>query len=366
MSAETDLNILKQKVITFTIAVAIPFFILACGVWILLPFFKPIAWAIILALFFLPVYEKLNRKFPRKENLNALLMCILIMVFIIAPTLFLMGSMANEVVKVYNSITTGFHNGDIFNAEKYNQPYIKKALEKANDLWLTQRDTLVNAINDVIKNVGQIFVSQSTALVKNIARFIMDLILMLTLLFYFFRDGKKVYVYFLNLLPFNEANKNNFMSITLDMLNATLYGNIMTGIVQAGLGIFILYVLDFSAPIMWGMLMGFASFIPIVGTSIIWWPQVIYLFITGSYIKGLILMGFGMIVIGQIDYFLRPFFMATKTKIHNMILILGIVGGLTIFGFLGLILGPLIMALCVAILEVFRINYIKERIIVKQ
>jgi predicted PurR-regulated permease PerM len=365
MNAETDLNILKQKVITFTIAVAIPFLILACGVWILLPFFKPIAWAIILALFFFPFYERINRKFPRRENLNAFLMCILIMVFIITPTLFLMGSMANEVVKVYNSITTGFLNGDIFNAEKYNQPYIKKAFAKANELWLTQRETIVNAINDVIKNVGQIFVSQSTALVKNVARFIMDLILMLTMLFYFFRDGKKVHNYFYGLLPFHEDNKTNFMSITLDMLNATLYGNIMTGIVQAGLGILILYVLDFSAPIMWGMLMGFASFIPMVGTSLIWWPQVIYLFVSGAYIKGFVLMGFGMIVIGQIDYFLRPFFMATKTKIHNMLLILGIVGGLTVFGFLGLILGPLIIALCVAILEVFRINYVKNRIIIK-
>jgi len=363
MNKETDLNTLKHKVITFTIAVAIPFFILACGLLLLLPFYKPIIWGIILGLFFFPVYDRLNKKYPQKENLIAFLMCIAIMLFIIIPTIFLMGSLANEVVKVYNTVS--IHSGDLFNAEKYTNPLLKKLFVKANEIINTKKEFFINAVSDILKNVGQIFVAQSTSLVKSIASFIMDLILMLTLLFYLFRDGRKLHEFFYGLLPFHEDNKSNFMTISIDMLNATLYGNIMTGLIQAGLGIFILWILDFSAPIFWGMMMGLASFIPIVGTSLIWWPQVVYLFIAGQYIKGFILMGFGMIVIGQIDYFLRPFFMATKTKIHNMILILGIIGGLTIFGFLGLILGPLIMALCVAILEVFRLNYIRDRIIVK-
>jgi len=105
---------------------------------------------------------------------------------------------------------------------------------------------------------------------------------------------------------------------------------------------------------LWGIVMGIATFLPMIGTALVWILATLYLFLTGAYLKGLILLLFSALVISQIDYFLRPYFISGKTELHNLFLFFSILGGLHLFGFLGLILGPIIIALCMSVLEFYR------------
>ncbi|RPI50525.1 MAG: AI-2E family transporter, partial [Deltaproteobacteria bacterium] len=180
--------------------------------------------------------------------------------------------------------------------------------------------------------------------------------LMLITLFYIFKDGERMLQTFKDLLPLPEHDVENFAKVMDDVLSATLYGNMLNGFIQASLGVFILWSLDFSASLLWGIIMGFANFIPMIGSALVWFPATIYLLLTGFYLKAAILFVFGILIISQIDNFLRPLFISGKTHIHTLILLFGMLGGLSVFGFLGLILGPILMALCVSILELYRLN----------
>ena len=331
--------------------------VLVLGLSLFLPFFEPISWAIILALFFHPAYMWLRRLLRGADGVASLCMCILIITFIIIPVFVLLGSLTAEVVRVYTQIQDQLQAGNfsiVPDQEKY--PLIGKALDMALRVLKTHEEGLKTTIVDMSQRMGEFFLHQGTVVFKNVANVIFKGALMLVTLYYLFRDGEKMLAVFKDLLPLPQMDVERLGSITSDVLSATLYGNLLTAFIQGGLGVFILWVLDFSAPVLWGMVLGLATFIPMVGTALVWGPATVYLFITGDYLKGAILLTFSILVISQIDYFLRPYFISGKTQLHSLFLFFSILGGLNVFGLLGLVLGPILVALCMSILEIYRQN----------
>jgi len=347
--------------VVLLLSTALAALILILGLVLFLPFFEPICWAIILALFFYPVYKRLLKLLKGLNGLCSLLMCILIVLFIIIPVFTLLGSVTSELIKVYHQVQTLIQNGGInFSPKSTNTTLVHKLIAWITSLVKAHQTTIEHLLNTVSKKMGDFFLKQGTVVFKNIASIIFKSALMLVTLYYFFRDGEKMLETFKQLLPLPPKLADNFMDITHDVLSATLYGNILTAVIQGGLGIFILWSLNFSAPFLWGMIMGIATFIPMVGTAIVWGPATLYLFSTGLYLKGAILLAFSLAIISQIDYFLRPYLISGKTQIHTLFLFFSILGGLNVFGMLGLVLGPLLLALCVSILEIYRKNFLKR------
>ncbi len=339
------------------LALGLSGFILVLGLRLFAPFFEPIAWAIILALFFYPINLWLTNHLKITHSIAALAMCVLIILFIIIPVFALLGSLTTEVLRVYSGIQSHLQSGDFSvlpDQTKY--PYLYKLASRAFETLRANEATVKGTIIGLSKNMGEFFLRQGTVVFKNIANVIFSAALMLVTLYYLFRDGERMLNTFKSLLPMKDQTVDKFTHLTADVLSATLYGNLMTAAIQGALGIFILWVLGFSAPLLWGMVMGLGTFIPMVGTAIVWVPATLYLFLTGLYLKGAILLSFSVLVISQIDYFLRPYFISGKTQLHSLFLFFSILGGLQTFGFLGLILGPILIALCVSILELYKMN----------
>ena len=331
--------------------------ILLAGLSLFVPFFEPITWAIILALFFYPVFKRIKKVCRGSGNLAALIMCILIMLFIIVPVFTLLGSLTGEVVRVYEQVQEKVQSGEFWVIpDKSKYPRLHKGVTRGLKLMDTHEQKIKESIIDFSKKIGEFVLKKATVIFKNLANIVFKAAIMLVILYYLFRDGQHMLETFKDLLPLPRQDVERFTSLTHDVLSATLYGNFLTAFIQAGAGIFILWILDFTAPIFWGTLIGLATFVPMIGTAAVWLPATIFLFATGDYLKGAILLMYSVVVISQIDYFLRPIFISGKTQLHSLFLLLSIIGGLNVFGLLGLVLGPILLALCMAILETYRMN----------
>lgn len=343
------------------VTISLALVILAGGLKLLLPFFEPICWAIILALFFYPAYERLLPLLRGAAPAASLIMCILIITFIIIPVFALLASLTAEVIRVYDAVMTSIQAGSftlIPDPDRY--PLLNRAVSSIIEILHSNQVDVKAAIMDISKGVGEYMLKQGTVVFKNATSIIFKAALMLVILYYLFTDGMDMLNAFKRLLPMREQAVEDFMTLTSEVLSATLYGNLLTGAIQAGLGIFIFWALDFSAALLWGILLGLGTFIPMIGTAIVWAPATIYLFLAGDYVKGAILLTFSILVISQIDYFLRPYLISGKTELHNLFLFLGILGGLNTFGLLGLILGPIIIALCMSILELYASDFLHK------
>jgi predicted PurR-regulated permease PerM len=348
----------NQRFVAF-LTIGIAGAVLFLGLVLFSPFFEPIAWAIILALFFHPVYVVLRRLLRRFDSLASLCMCILIVAFIIIPVFALLGSLTTEVLRVYTEFQTKLQASDftlVPDHDKY--PALNRMFSYVTDVLKANEQTVMGTLTDLSKGMGEFFLKQGTVVFRNVANIVFKAALMLVTLYYLFRDGERMLQAFKDLLPFPRRDVENFAKVTDDVLSATLYGNLLMGAIQGALGVFIFWILGFSAHLLWGMVMGLAAFLPMVGTALVWVPATIFLFVSGLYLKGALLLAFSFLVISQIDYFLRPLFISGKTQLHTLFLFFSILGGLTVFGFLGLFLGPVLIALCVSILEIYRLNYL--------
>ncbi|MCD6198992.1 MAG: AI-2E family transporter [Deltaproteobacteria bacterium] len=346
----------NNKLVTF-LALGLAGLILALSLRLFLPFFEPIAWAIILGLFFYPIYSWMRRTLKVSEGLASLGMCILIIAFIIIPVFALLGSLTTEVIRVYTEVQEDLNAGDFtIVPDKNKSPILNKTISNVLDILKTHETRVTEILTDLSKKMGEFFLKQGTVIFKNVASIIFKAALMLVTLFYIFKDGERMLQTFKDLLPLPRRDVENLVKAMDDVLSATLYGNLLNAFIQGSVGFFIMWSLDFSAPLLWGMIMGLTTFIPMIGPALVWFPATIYLFLAGLYLKAAILLAFSILIISQIDYFLRPLFISGKTQIHTLILFFSILGGLSVFGFLGLILGPILMALCVSILELYRMN----------
>jgi predicted PurR-regulated permease PerM len=137
------------------------------------------------------------------------------------------------------------------------------------------------------------------------------------------------------------------------MVNATIFGGILIAVIQGVLGGLAFWVLGLHSPVLWGTAMAFFSFIPVGGTALIWGPTCIILFIEGAFLEGIILLLIGILVIGMVDNFLRPFFISSKTKIHPLLLFFAVLGGIQVFGLIGVVAGPLVATICLTLIEIY-------------
>jgi predicted PurR-regulated permease PerM len=221
------------------------------------------------------------------------------------------------------------------------QPYLPQIQEK---------------LAQFISGLLQAGLSSFKNIVKYLFSFGFQLAFTLITLYYFLIDGEKFVKEIIGLIPGEEEEKQKVLNKVAMILKGVLYGNILTALVQGFLAFLIYFLLDIPQYLLWAFLTVLASFIPVFGTSLIWIPITIYLVIIGSYIKAIILFLYSILLISQIDNFLKPLLIGEKTKIHNLLIFFSVLGGLIKFGTLGLFLGPLILGLFLSIIEIYKIK----------
>ncbi len=203
-------------------------------------------------------------------------------------------------------------------------------------------------------SVGSSLIDRLQAGTQNFLIAVVDSLLTLVAMFFMFQDGRKFLEWLGRQLPFNEAQRDRLSLMVKDIVISTIYGGLAVAFVQGLIAGVTFYFLDVEAFVLLGFAVAVTSFIPMIGTALVWVPVAIYLFVEGAVVQAMVLVFIGVCVIAMVDNILRPLIIRGRVKMHTLLIFFGVIGGMKVFGFLGLIAGPMCIALFMAVLDIFR------------
>lgn len=313
------------------------------------PFLMVIIMSGILVSIFHPWYIRLAEKIKGKYNLAALLMCLLVLFIIVIPVALFLFYLAQKSVEAYFTITKNIAIGSF-------------DWSFSNNFW-RRFDFVDPRIFDLkryimifAEKIKDFLVSGGATIIKSTTQFLTSLILMVFTMFFLFRDGKKLLkkVMYLTPLPnkYDEAIFKKFRDVSYSSIVSVFATGIAQGIVGA-IGFLAIGMPAFLA----GVAMAFLSLVPYVGTFLIWFPVGVYLLITGSIWQGVFILLWGALVVGLVDNLVRPYMIKGRAEVHPLILFFSILGGIMIFGFWGLFIGPIAVALTFTLLHIYEKEY---------
>ena len=317
---------------------------------IMSPFFTAIAWAVVFSIVFYPVYAFISKKI-RVSAIASVLTMILIITVIIAPFIYLTFTFIDEVQSVASRINeSGTGSLQELLGRIKSSPAFRRidAYAGLNDYFSAEE------IMDNVKGAGKGIIKGLSLQITNVISVAINFIIMLFTTFFLFKDGPGFLSKLKDYMPFSEVQKDRLASQIKDMIVSTVYGGVVVAIIQGILGGMAYYFIGIEAPVMWGFAMAVMSFVPLLGTFAIWGPTAAYLFIQGDYMHGGGLFLFGVFVISMIDNILKPLIIGSRTRMHTIIILFSVLGGIRLFGMIGLIMGPLITAVFVSVFEIFR------------
>ena len=316
------------------------------------PFFAPIAWAGVFAILFFPLYEKLLLKI-KSRGFSSLIVCIIIVVLIIGPITYLFVALVSEAANAVAKVNAMIKSGELEQMLSIDLPWIEAAKEKLSQYYDLSKINLDQLIKQSVESISGVILNQTSWLITNTTRLVFYFILMIFTLYYFFKDGEVIVNKMKRLMPLTPSQIKVTFRQLQDVIQATMYGGVVVALVQGLIGGILFAIVGIPSAIFWGAIMAFLSVIPFVGAFIIYIPAGLILIIGGSYVKGIIVIAVGSIVISQIDNVLRPFLISGRTSMHPLLLFFTILGGVYLFGLLGVVLGPLIAAVFVTLLKIF-------------
>ncbi len=319
---------------------------------ILWQFHGAVFWGVILAILFAPLHRKLLRRMPRRTNLAALSTLGLCLVIVILPMTAITISLIQEATVVYERVRSGQLNFGLYLQQVIAAlpAWAVNLLERLN---LTSVAELQEKFSSVAVQASQFVAAQALSIGQNTLEFVVSFGIMLYLLFFLLRDGNRLALRIGQATPLDAAHKRQLVDKFTTVIRATVKGNIVVAASQGALGGLIFWILGIQGPVLWGVLMAFLSLLPAVGAGLIWLPVAIYFIATGGVWQGVILIAYGVFVIGLVDNVLRPILVGKDTKMPDYVVLISTLGGMALFGLTGFVIGPVIAALFIATWDLF-------------
>src|SRR6266566_1026482 len=314
------------------------------AVIIMWPFLTYIVLAGILAYTLFPVYRFFNRHTRRPEMASALsiLLALLLMVL---PSFFLVSELVQQVSGAYSN----------FQAEN-----IQRVADYLSGLTGNRID-FQGMLSSGIEQIRRSIVGLAPDILGSIGELMVGLFIMFFVMYYGFRDGEGFIKRIRDLLPLEPALKESLFYEVRTITQAVLYGQVMTALIQGTLGGIGLLIFGISNWLFWGAIMIIMAFLPLLGTPLIWVPAAVSQILDGETARGVGLLIYGSTIVMNIDNVLRPRLMSGRTKVHPVLILLGVLGGLKIFGFIGMLVGPLILAVLVAFTKFYEQAYLHRK-----
>lgn len=322
---------------------------------IMLPFLVPLSWAAVLVVIFYPLQIRFASRL-RNRNLLALVMCVVIMVLIIAPVTYLFVAVVYQAAGAVAQLEALHKSGELQQLLDGRLPLwedIKTMLAPYYDL--SQVDP-GQVLRDSIGKISGVLFDQTAWLISNAAKAVFYFGLMVFAMFYFFRDGETIVQRARRLLPLEPDQVETALGQLREVIQATMYGGVAVALMQGCLGGVLFATVGISSPVFWGAVMAFLSLLPFVGAFIVYVPAGIVLMLTGSLVKGIIVIAVGIGILSQIDNFVRPMLISGRVSLHPLLLFFAILGGIAMFGLLGLVVGPVVAACFVIVLKIFEMR----------
>jgi predicted PurR-regulated permease PerM len=309
------------------------------------PFLGALGWAAILVIFFYPMHHRLLRRFSATQA--AVLSTLVVTFLLIVPAILVTTLFIREAFFVSRGMQ---HTLLVQQA-----PMLAKSWA-----WIAQHVPGLDPNADVLEMLAQGVQKQAGFLaerlgtvLRNIAAFIFDLFVMIFAMFYFFRDGDHIIRVVRNILPFDAEHRERLMTQTRDLISASVTTSLILAAIQGAIGGLGFVLVKLPAPLFWGVAMAFFSLVPVVGSGLIFVPAALWLGFTGNWGRAILLLAICAGVSAIVDNVLRPLLLGGRSELSGLVIFISVVGGVGMFGMLGLVLGPVLVATAAGVLAVY-------------
>ena len=327
-------------------------FFMVVFVLVLLLFYKtvglllvPLFLGAIFSLILYPLFAKINQKIKSK-NICSILVVLLFLLILVIPSIFAIGAVANETYKSYEKVSDYLESNNFCDN---NGKLCSEIMKFGVDL----------DIKNLIKNISNYVFERGTVFAKNIARTGFSVFIMLFSMFFFLRDGRELVLYLESLVPMEKRDKHRIFLKFKEVCQATIYGNIIVALIQGILGGIGFFIFGIPNALLWGIMMAIFALLPFGGTALVWLPAGIIMLSLQNWFAGIGILVWGVFIVGLIDNILKPKLIGKKTNLHPLLVFVSIIGGLWAFGFIGVLIGPIIAALLIVLLDMYRVRFVE-------
>jgi predicted PurR-regulated permease PerM len=327
---------------------------------ILTPFLPAIAWSVILAILVYPLYAWLLERFRGRATLAALAVIAIITVIVIAPGIELARFLSEEAVLLVQSLRSLLDEDG--KQAWLAKPWVQQLMSWGSMVSFRLLDFNINInwkelLAQSAQSSSKVIVDQVRGIAQNVLLFAVNVVVALLTLFFLLRDGARFFTRLQRLLPMDREHQQRLYRNIVDTVLAVVQGSFVVAMVQGLLAGLAYYFLGVPFAVLWGVVTAFVSLLPVGGSTLVSIPASIYLFLQGETARAIILLAWSLGIVGTVDNVLKPLLIGNRLGLPVLFLFFGILGGLTLFGALGIILGPVIFALLKALLDLYSEEY---------
>lgn len=323
--------------------------------WILQPFYGAILWGGIIALLFVPVYRRLLPRLNQRRNAAALLTLLAVLVIAILPFALITATLAREASLVYERLQSGELDPALYLRGVFNAlpQWMSTLLDR---FGLFDFDTVQQRLATALAKGSQFIATQAFNIGQITFEFIVSLFITLYLAFFLLRDADGVARALYRAIALAPEHKRALIVKFTTVIRATVKGSLLVAAIQGALGGIAFGFLGVGGAVLWGVVMAFLSLLPAIGAGLVWAPVALYFLLTGAYWQGIVLFGYGVLVIGLVDNVLRPMLVGKDTRVPDYVVMITTLGGMAVFGINGFVLGPVIAAMFIAVWEIHTVT----------
>jgi predicted PurR-regulated permease PerM len=324
---------------------------------LLAPFSAALLWAIIIALALRPLHQRVLRLFKGRRGVASAIMTLITLLAVIGPAISVLVLFAGQAVDLYQSISQGIQSG------KFIELWNRTSTSLTENLRTLPLLSEIDITGLAMKGLGEMstgLAGQIGLLLNKTLLLVIDLAVMLVALFFFFKDGESYYRSVMIMLPFSPEHKQSISRKVHATFTAVINGVFLIALLQGivtGIG-FALFGIPYA--IFWGLIAAILAVLPIGGAALVWVPGVLFLFFTGSKVSSILFFLWGLLLVSTPDNFLKPLLIGKKAELPAFFLFIGILGGLKVYGLLGILFGPLVVTLLYTFMQIYRAEYGEE------
>ncbi|MBF8297435.1 MAG: conserved rane protein of unknown function [candidate division NC10 bacterium] len=322
---------------------------------VVVPFASPILWAAVLVVIFYPAYQRLLRLFRGRSGLAAFLFTTAVILAVIIPAFFIAWVLAREAAVLYQVAERFYRQQGLEGIATHPAVTAARALWERVSLPFERLGFDLNGVLlAAINAVSSFIVDNLKGIAKNLLSFTINFLLTTFTLFFLFRDGDAIVRGLKALLPLERKHTELLFAKLHTSVSAVVHGTLLTALAQGALGGLGYWIFGVPFPVFLGMATALVSLLPVGGSALVWVPAAIYLFLNGGWIRGILLLAWSGLVVATADNILKPSLMSSGTNLPTLFLFFGMLGGLEVFGVLGFILGPVLLVMLAAFLDMYR------------
>jgi predicted PurR-regulated permease PerM len=311
---------------------------------VFLPFMAPLLWAGVIVVVTYGWHKRLERRLGK--NTAAVVSTASVTILIVAPTILVAMAFARQGLGLAHAVQNHIATG---------------GLDWINDKWAALQDRLssdyINDFDDVIRthaaNLAEFVASKMGVILQHVVRFVVDMFVMILTMFYLYRDGDHVVDRIRRTLPFDDDHSDRMIEESRELIFASVLSTLLTAALHGAVGAIVFRAVGLHEPIFWGVMMAFLSIVPVVGSSLVWGPAAIVLLLRGHIGAGISVIVVCAGVIALVENIIRPWLISGRAHINPLIIFISILGGIGVFGPLGIVLGPVIVASATSVIDLY-------------